>query len=55
MPISQIEKMKKQNNLDSNVFALGKDLIVFRLSEQHEAMPKINPLLIEKLGFTTHG
>lgn len=52
---SEIEKTKKQNNLVLNVSGFDKRVIVFRISEQHEAMSRINLLLFEKAGFTPHG
>lgn len=48
MPISQIEKVEKQNNLAMSVFDWGKGVIVHWLSKQHELVPWTNLLLVEK-------
>ena len=50
LPISQIEQVERQNNLALNVFGWDKGVIVHRLSKQHEDIPRINLLLIEKGG-----
>ena len=47
-PISQIEKVKRLNNLAINVFVWDKGVIVHRLSKQPEDIPSINLLFIEK-------
>ena len=50
MPISQILKVEKLNNLAIKVFGWDKGVTVYRLSTQPEGMPRINLLLIEKAG-----
>ena len=50
MPISQIPKVEKQNNLAVNVSGWDKGVIVHCLSKQPAGMPRINLLLIEKAG-----
>lgn len=47
-PISQIQKVEKQNNLAINVFGWDKGVIIHRLSKQPGDMSRINLLLIEK-------
>ena len=49
-PISQVPKVELQNNLAINVFGWDKGVIVYHLSKQPKAMPRINLLLIEKAG-----
>lgn len=49
-PISQIQRVERQNNLAINVFGWTKGVIVHRLSEQPAEMARINLLLIEKGG-----
>lgn len=49
-PISQIQRVERQNNLAINVFGWAKGVIVHRLSEQPAKMPRINLLLVEKGG-----
>ena len=49
-PISQVPKVELQNDLAINVFDWDKGVIVYHLSKQPEAMPRINLLLIEKAG-----
>ncbi|GFR99473.1 hypothetical protein ElyMa_006374500, partial [Elysia marginata] len=51
-PISQIPKVERQNKLAINVFGWGKGVIVYHVSKQHEAIKRINLLLIEKDGKT---
>lgn len=47
-PISQIQRVEKQNNLVINVLGWDKGIIIHRLSHQPENLPRINLLLIEK-------
>ncbi|KAK3738125.1 hypothetical protein RRG08_027738 [Elysia crispata] len=47
-PISQIDKVERQNDLAINVFGWDKGIIVHHVSKQPEDMPRINLLLIQK-------
>ena len=47
-PISQIQRVERQNNLAINVFWWDKGVIVHHISKQPEDMPRVNVLLIEK-------
>ena len=47
-PISQIQRVEKQNNLPINIFGWNTSVIVHHLSNQPLHMPKIILLLIEK-------
>ena len=47
-PVSQIPKVKRQNNLAINVFGWEKGVIIHHISKQPGEMPRINLLLIEK-------
>ena len=49
-PISEIQKVEKQNNLAINVFGWDKGVTIHRLSKQPQEIPGINMLLIEKGG-----
>ena len=47
--ISQINKLENQKKkIAINVFSWDKGVIVYRLSKQHEAVPRTNPLLVER-------
>ena len=47
--ISHINRLENQNKkLAVNVFSWDKGVIVYRLSMHHEAVPRTNPLLVEK-------
>ena len=50
-PISQIQRVERQNNLAINVFGLDKVVIVHHISKQPEDMPRVNVLLIEDTKF----
>ena len=50
IPIFQIPKVEKQNNLAINVFGWKKGVIIHHLSKQPANMPRINLLLIENAG-----
>ena len=47
-PVSQIPKVKRQNNLAINVFGWEKGVIIHHISKRPGEMPRINLLLIEK-------
>lgn len=49
-PISDIQRVEKQNNLAINVFGRDKGVVIHRLSCQPGDTPRINLLLIEKAG-----
>jgi len=49
-PLSQIDKVEKQNNLAINVFGWEKGVIVHRISKQPENIVRTNMMLIEKAG-----
>ena len=50
MPISQIPKIERQNDLAINIFRLDEGIIVYRFSKQPGQMPRINLLLTEMAG-----
>ena len=52
VPISQILRAERQNDLTVNVFGWDKGVIVHYISKQPEDIPRINMLLIEKAGKT---
>ena len=47
-PFSQIQRVKRQNNLAIHVFGWDKGVIVHHISKQSKDMPRVNVLLIKK-------
>ena len=48
-PVSQIEKVEKQNNLAINVFGWEEEkIIIYKMSKQSDSIPRINLLLFSR-------